>query len=201
MSFVLISIIGLLVTSMEFNKHPNLEGKHAYLSPSNYHWLNYDDEKFDRVFRNQLAKERGVKLHDLACQCIKLGVRLPDNGETLSLYVNHAIDFGMMPEQVLYYSENCFGTADTIGYIPGLLRIHDLKTGEHKAYMHQLEIYSAIYFLEYEPFGIHLGNTDIILRIYQSNNYWEHTPDKGVIKSIMDNIIAKDQRIRMLKES
>lgn len=181
---------------MEFNKHPDLEGKHAYLSPSNYHWLNYSNEKFDKIFRNQLAKERGTKLHELACQCIRMGVKLKDE-DTLGLYVNDAIDFHMTPEQVLYYSPYCFGTADTISYIPNILRIHDLKTGENKAYMHQLEIYAAIFFLEYQ--WINIDDTDIELRIYQNEQTWIHHPNKNVIWDIMQNIAEKDQRIRELK--
>lgn len=184
---------------MHFNKHLELEGKHAYLSPSNYHWLNYDGEKFDRVFENLLAKERGTKKHELAKSLIELGVKLPDNGETFNLYVNDAIDFKMTPEVVLYYSPNCFGTADTIYYEDGLLRIHDLKTGVHKAYMHQLEIYTAIFFLEYGLSGIELNDTDIELRIYQSNDIWPHEPDKNVIRHIMNEIVEKDLRIQYLK--
>lgn len=181
---------------MEFNKHPDLEGKHAYLSPSNYHWLNYSNEKFDKIFRNQLAKERGTKLHELACQCIRMGVKLKDE-DTLGLYVNDAIDFHMTPEQVLYYSPYCFGTADTISYEPHILRIHDLKTGANKAYMHQLEIYTAIFFLEYQ--WINIDDTDIELRIYQDNQTWIHHPKTNVIWDIMQNIAEKDQRIRELK--
>lgn len=184
---------------MIFNKHSYLEGKHAYLSPSNYHWLNYSPEKFNQVFFNQLAKERGVKLHALACECIKLGVRLPDNDETLSRYVNDAIAFGLTPEVVLYYSENCFGTADTIGYDPGLLRISDLKTGSNKAYMHQLEIYAAIFFLEYGLMDINLDNTEVELRIYQSNTCWLHKPEKSDIANIMQYIIEKDAQIKELR--
>lgn len=181
---------------MQFNKHPDLEGKHACLSPSNYHWLNYSDEKFDIVFKNQLAKERGIKLHELACQCIRMGVKLKD-ADTIGLYVNDAIDLHMIPEQILYYSENCFGTADTIFYEPNILRIHDLKTGENKAYIRQLEIYAALFFLEYPQISV--DNTDVELRIYQNNQPWIHRPKKSVIWDIMQNIIAKDQRIRELK--
>lgn len=184
---------------MDFISHKDLEGKHAYLSPSNYHWLNYDDEKFHRVFLNQLNKERGTQLHVLACECIRLGVKLPKNRQTLNLYVNDCIGFRLTPEVVLFYSENCFGTADAIGYEPGLLRVSDLKTGSNKAYMHQLEIYSAIFFLEYSVRGITLDDTKIELRIYQNNDCWLHEPDKRVISQIMGSIISKDKQIKQLK--
>ena len=30
---------------MNFNKHSNLEGQHAFLGASKYHWINYSEEK------------------------------------------------------------------------------------------------------------------------------------------------------------
>ena len=30
---------------MNFNKHSKLEGQHAFLGASKYHWINYDEEK------------------------------------------------------------------------------------------------------------------------------------------------------------
>lgn len=184
---------------MRFNPHLNLEGKHAYLSPSNYHWVNYSEEKFESVYRNILAKERGTKLHALACEHIRLGILMPDDGSTLSMYVNDAINYQMTPEQPLYYSEYCFGTADTIGYIPGLLRIHDYKSGIIKASICQLEIYAALFFLEYGPFNIWPNNTDVELRIYQNNDIVIDRPDKIKINDIMSSIIQKDEQLRMLK--
>ena len=46
---------------MEFNKHHNLVGSHAILSASNYHWVNYDDEKLRNTYESNLAKERGTQ--------------------------------------------------------------------------------------------------------------------------------------------
>lgn len=184
---------------MQFNNHYRLRDKHAYLSPSNYHWLNYDEDKFKRVFENQLVKERGVKLHALACECIRLNVKLPDDHTTLGMYVNDAIDYNMTPEQILYYSENCFGTADTIAYTPGMLRIHDYKSGSIKASMNQLRIYAALFFLEYGPLDIWLDNTDIELRIYQSNDVVIENPEKTLIADIMTNIVQKDSLLQQLK--
>lgn len=63
----------------------------------------------------------------------------------MNMYVNDAISFRMVPEQILFYSENCFGTADTIVFRNGTLRIHDLKTGVVPAHMEQLEIYAALF--------------------------------------------------------
>jgi hypothetical protein len=35
---------------------------HSFLSPSNYHWLNYTPEKLEAVYLNQKAKEEGTML-------------------------------------------------------------------------------------------------------------------------------------------
>jgi hypothetical protein len=50
----------------------------------------------------------------------------------------------MTPEQILFYSENCFGTADAISFRYNKLRISDLKTGVIKGSVHQLEVYAAL---------------------------------------------------------
>ena len=126
---------------MIFNNHSNLEGQHAFLGASKYHWINYDETKVADAYSKFLATQRGTVLHDFACQCITLGQKLPKSQKTLNMYVNDAISFRMVPEQILFYSENCFGTADTIVFRNGTLRIHDLKTGVVPAHMEQLEIY------------------------------------------------------------
>ena len=101
---------------MNFNKHYNLRGAHSFLSPSSYHWLNYTDDKMITVYQNMKAQERGTRLHVFAEERINLGQKLPRSNKTLNLYVNDAISYHMTPEQVLYYSDNCFGTADSIEY-------------------------------------------------------------------------------------
>ena len=134
---------------MNFNKHSNLEGQHAFLSASKYHWINYDEEKLSAAYLKHLATLKGTELHDFACRCIKLSIKLPKTQNTLNLYVNDAIGYKMTPEQPLYYSDNCFGTADAISFRQNFLRIHDLKSGETPASMHQLEVYAALFCLEY----------------------------------------------------
>ena len=136
---------------MNFNKHYSLEGKHAFLGASKYHWINYDADKLVDSYIKFQATLNGTILHDFACQCITLGQKLPKSQKTLNMYVNDAIGFKMKPEQVLYYSDNCFGTADAIIFRNNLLRIHDLKTGVTRAHMEQLEIYAALFCM---PFSI-----------------------------------------------
>lgn len=182
---------------MIFNNHSYLEGQHAFLGASKYHWINYDESKLSESYSKHLATQRGTVLHDFACQCIRLGQKLPRSKKTLNMYVNDAISYKMTPEQVLYFSENCFATADAIAFMNRMLRIHDLKTGITPAHIEQLRIYAALFCLEYkvDPFDI-----DIELRIYQNNDILFENPEGDVIKSIMNKIIYFDKLIDKLKE-
>ena len=181
---------------MNFNPHSNLVGQHAFLSASKYHWINYDEEKLLTAYKKYEAAQMGTRLHSLACELISLGIKLPRSKKTLNLYVNDAIGFKMTPEQPLYYSENCFGTTDTIAFRNDFLRIHDLKTGETPASMSQLEIYTAIFCLEY---GIKPNDIGKELRIYQSDEVLIHEPENERIFMIMDKIIFFDKCISRLK--
>lgn len=183
---------------MIWNKHLSLEGQHAFLGASKYHWISYDDEKIKKVYENHLRVLMGTELHELAAKCIKLGQRLPDDGETISMYVNDAIDFKLSPEVLLYYSDYCFGTADAIGFQSGYLRIHDLKTGEIKAHIEQLEIYAALFCLEY---GYKPSDIDIVLRIYQSGEIFELKPEVDDILPIMDTIVRFDNILRLTRQN
>lgn len=181
---------------MIFNTHSQLVGRHAFLSASKYAWTNYDDEKLERVFLASLAAQRGTELHAFAHHAIRLGIRLPDTPKTLNLYVNDAIGYRMTTEQILYYSDNCFGTADTIAFRRNTLRISDLKTGVTRTSERQLEVYAALFCLEYrmKPFEI-----TIELRIYQNDEVQVFDVDPDLITHIMDKIIMFDRRIEALR--
>lgn len=184
---------------MNFIKHSNLEGQHAFLGASKYHWINYDEHKVAEYYSNFLATQRGTVLHEFAAQCIRLGQKLPKSKKTLNSYVNDAIGYKMTPEQILYYSDNAFGTADAISFDDklGFLRIHDLKTGVTPAHMKQLEIYAALFCLEYR---IKPGDIDMELRIYQSDEVLYHKPVAEEIAPIMDKIITFDEVINNIKK-
>jgi len=183
---------------MIFNSHLDLSGRHAFLSPSNYHWLNYTDQKLEARFISAMAAKRGTDLHNLAHEAIRLGIKLSRVNKSLSTYVNDAIGFKMVCEQTLYYSDNCFGTADTICFRRNKLRIHDLKTGVVHTSEHQLEVYAALFCLEYsiDPFSI-----EIELRIYQRDEIKIFEPYSEIILDIMNRIIDFDQQIEAMKTS
>lgn len=181
---------------MNFNTHSELVGQHAFLSASNYHWINYSTDKLVEVFRNSQAARRGTELHAFAHKAIQLGIKLPNTSKTLNQYVNHAIGYRMTSEQVLVYSNNCYGTTDTISFNKQLLRIHDLKTGVIPGSMHQLEVYAALYCLEYHEKP---GEIEIELRIYQNDEILVSNPEVDVIAPIMSQIIVFNEVIENLK--
>lgn len=183
---------------MKLNDHLNYEGRHAFLSPSKYHWINYTDEQLVDRYRGFMAVQRGTKLHEIARMLIEEGIRLPRTSQTLNRYVNDAIGFKMLPERPLVYSQNCFGTADAIKFYENkkLLRIHDLKTGSTPAHMEQLMIYAALFCLEY---NINPADISIELRIYQNDDVEICEPTADDIFHIMDRIVTADECIESLK--
>jgi len=181
---------------MNFNKHSELIGLHAFLSPSKYHWINYDLEKVDSVYRRFLAVQKGTELHEFACSCIKLRIKLPKSKKSLNQFVNDAIGYRMQPEQPLFYSVNSFGTADAISFRDDLLRIHDLKTGITPTSISQLEIYASLFCLEYD---IDPKEIETELRIYQYDGIVIGRPDHIVLRTVMDKIIRFDKVIEEIK--
>ena len=171
---------------MNFVKHSNLEGLHAPFSASQNSWLRYDDEKAMTVYKNKKAAEMGTKLHAWAKETIDLGIKQPKSKKTLYANVNDAIGFKMSTEVVLYYSDRFFGTADAICFRNNVLRIHDLKTGITPVHIEQLEIYAALFCLEYK---VKPGEIDIELRIYQNDEVLIHNPTAEDILPIMDKIV------------
>lgn len=210
---------------MEFNKHSDLIGKHALLSPSLYSWLNYDEDtdQLYKRYRNQYATQIGTIVHEYAEKRIKYGLKLGrnvneknallfyllDNGiprnvidlnyifETVNMYVNDSIGFGLEPEVLLYYSDECFGTTDAISFRDSMLRIHDLKTGTIPAHMEQLMIYAALFCLEY---NVNPRTINYDLRIYQGGEALNYIPQGTEIHAITSKIIKTVEKIKEFKE-
>jgi hypothetical protein len=182
---------------MNFNEHSNLKDKHAYLGASKYSWLNYSEDKLRDAYTRSVAAQKGTELHEFAANCIKLRQKLPKSDKTLNKYVNDAIGYKMKPEKILYYSDNCFGTADAISFRNGLLRVHDLKTGVTPAHIDQLLIYAALFCLEYK---LKPSDIDMELRIYQNDEVLYHIPEADEIVPIMDKIKTFDKIINEIKK-
>ena len=207
---------------MIFNKHSELEGKHAILSPSKPFWLNYDDEALERNYISSYATEIGTLVHEYACDRIRfrlpidiqseeakngLLVHLLKNGipfrvidldrlfYNLVPYVNDGIGYKMESEVVLRYSDLCFGTADSIGVRRNVLRIHDLKTGTSPVHMEQLVIYAALFFHEYKR-DYRPTTMKTELRIYQNAQVITHQPTTEEITGAMNKIV---HQVRVLE--
>jgi hypothetical protein len=186
---------------MLFNKHSDYTGLHALLSASKHHWINYTDQKLDAFVISNLAARRGTELHDLAARLISLGVRLPKNNQTLNAYVNDALGYRLQPEVVLFYSPNCFGTVDAIGFRNNKLRISDLKTGITPTSFNQLYVYAALFCLEY---GMKPMEIQTELRIYQNDEIKvlptaDGLADPDFITHVMSRIVYFDRRINEIR--
>lgn len=171
---------------MVFNRHTNLEGLHAPFGASRSSWLRYNDDKVIQTYQNMRAAEMGTRLHEWAKSTIDLGIKQPRSKKTIYTYVNDAIGFKMETEVVLFYSERFFGTADAISFRNNFLRIHDLKTGTTPVHIEQLEIYAALFCLEYR---VKPSSIKIELRIYQNDEILVHEPTPEDIINIMDKIV------------
>ncbi len=206
-----------------WNNHEKLEGKHAFLSASGYHWLNWDDDTLIKRFYSQYATEIGTCIHELASDCIKSRMKLhsrdkhlveyalykhyipydafdaDDILENLIPFVNDSIGFRMSSEVILYYNDYCFGTTDAISVDEknNILRISDYKNGKSPVSFNQPLIYAALFFLEYkrDPYDF---TTE--LRIYQNHETLKLIPEPGEIKTIMDLIVNKSNQIKLIRE-
>ena len=141
----------------------------------------------------------GIEQHRYAAICIEEGIVQDDETTTVGMYINQCIQYKMSSEVVLFYSPNAFGTVDAISYRYGVLRISDLKTGVSRSSEHQLEVYAALFCLEYgiDPFLMR----GIELRIYQDNTVRLYSGDPYFIKAIMDKIMKFDEILNVLRET
>lgn len=182
---------------MKWNNHLEMPDEdHAFLSPSNYHWLNYDNDKLQTVYTNKMSKEEGTWLHDLASRCIQKRIKLAKSKNTLNMFVNDCIGFRMRSEQKLVYSINAFGTTDAISFDGKLLRIFDYKSGTTPASFKQLDIYAAYFCLEYniDPYTIEIEE-----RIYQNSEVFQSFPEGEYIRNVMNKTIESDNIVENLK--
>lgn len=172
---------------MQFNDHSNLRGYHAELSPSSYHWLNYDEQKMRARYTSKQAARRGTRIHNWAHEAINLGLRQKENGATINKYINDGIRYRMMTDFVIFVNDDAFGEADNLSYRQGpdgkwILRIHDLKTGLSPASIKQLEVYAAYFCLEYD---IDPDEILILLFLYQNDAIVGGAADPVVIRKHM----------------
>jgi len=108
-----------------------------------------------------------------------------------------AIGYRMSTEVVLFYSERFFGTADAISFNKNLLRIHDLKTGSKPVHIEQLEIYAALFCLEYK---VDPKTINFELRIYQNDEIMVHNPQSEEIIEIINKIVKLDNLLMKIDE-
>lgn len=211
---------------MIWNDHHNLEGLHAFLGASQFHWIRWDDETLAKRFISHYATEIGTAIHEFASDCIKKKLKLSINDvqminyillmkgipkssydpvailSNLVPFVNESINYHMSSEILLYYSPYCFGTADAIAYddVEKILRIHDYKSGKVDAHMEQLMLYAALFCLEYHKDPKKMKRIE--LRIFQNSEVVELilTPDTQEIDKLMKLIQEMSRKTQILFE-
>lgn len=187
----------------KFTDHWRLAGKHAHMSPSSYHWLGYDADKVKERVKTSMDAALGTRKHEVAKELIEMGIKLRDDGTTLSSYVNDCIGYRMQCEVMLYYSDNCFGTTDAIDFRMNprtrkmRLRVFDLKNGVTKSSEKQLWIYIALFCLEYE---VDINEIEVDARIYQNDLVHTFEIDPLVIMEVMAKIKHDDELINQTRE-
>jgi hypothetical protein len=204
---------------MNYNDLGKYKGTHAMFGASQYSWINYPDPKMIiEKYKSKKAADFGTKIHEIAAKLITLCKKLPKSYpairllliyalgydtelitdivmDTLRMYVNDAIGFGMDAEQLVFYSEYFYGTADAISMseTKSLLRIHDLKTGKTPARLEQLLIYAAYYCLQHDK-----DPRDLFfeLRIYQQGDVIIGRPTAAELTLLMNKIITFNKVIQ-----
>jgi hypothetical protein len=177
----------------------------------------YTEEQLFNRFKSRYAQDIGTYLHELAETLIRENVKLRKTDKNIVLvhllqngipraaidldrlysnfmnYVNDAIGFRLTPEQPLYYSDNCFGTADGISFRNNFLRVHDYKSGKTPAKMEQLLCYAALFCLEYKVKPTDLDGCE--LRIYQNDEVIFDNPTPDEIMHVMNIIVDSDKYV------
>lgn len=210
---------------MNYPEFSNLEGKHAFLAPSKHGWENKNIDELIGTYSRTWAQAIGTAVHDISRRHIKRHQKISNTDkkeiklqtieyydipeyavnrgvdfdmifETAKIYVNDAIGYRLIPEQLLVYDKDiAFGTADTISPLDSVfdrrfLRIHDLKTGVKEVDMSQLEKYAALFCLQFETEfkrrQMTVADLEMELVIYQMGEKIIHNPTVEDIAPLMD---------------
>ena len=116
---------------MNWNDHSrDILEDHAILNPSGYSWINYKQEdmaeKLTKRYFTAMRAPAGTAIHDFACNCIKLGEKLPKQNNNIikmiklfmsqnkTPYSPELINFiGNLPthvfESLMLYVNDCIG--------------------------------------------------------------------------------------------
>lgn len=153
-------------------------------------------DNFETYLYPKYLNNDGDDLNDYGKKIVyEIGFLPKEVFETVKSYINDCIAFKMTPEQPLVYSLYFYGTTDCISFRDNILRIHDLKTGSIPAHIEQLEIYAALFCLEYDIKPVDIS---IELRIYQNNEILHYEPGIDDIVPIMDLIVSRDKELNKI---
>ena len=81
---------------MNYNKHFNLEGKHAFLGASQSTWLKKTEDQIIDSFARQYIQNIGTALHDIARKHIKHRVKLTKSAKK-EIFLSLVEDYRILP--------------------------------------------------------------------------------------------------------
>lgn len=213
---------------MQWNKHSDLEGKHAFLSASKHYWLGYSEERLITSYQNESRKELGTVLHAFAAANIEYCVTMPkSNREMIKLIKNFM--FGQK------LSRDFISTLD---YLP-MIVIDTLRAYINDAIGFKMKPEVILFYSKYcfgtadsisfrnkilrihdfksgdiaasmdqlmiyaalfcLEYKINPADIKIELRIYQSGEVQMYEPNPVEVSDIGNKIIADDKTIKMFK--
>ena len=74
---------------MIFNDHSELNGTHAFLSPSKHYWIGYSEDKLVESYFNAQAAQRGTETHQVVL--VLLGAESAEfRGQAAELLLRYA---------------------------------------------------------------------------------------------------------------
>lgn len=158
----------------------------------------YAKDRIDYSIRLNKSSKGDVLLYLLKNRIPREVIDIDYIYDNFMAYVNDGIGFRMDTEITLVYTRECLGHADTINYSNDkhILRIHDYKSGIAPAHIEQLKAYAALFYLEYM---LKPEDNTTILRIYQTDNQIEETPEPEEIRNVMNTIISDVKGILNIK--
>lgn len=175
---------------------------HSFASGNIKAYESYDEENLEDVrkgFRNYVRGRYPLdqdKTSTLAFMFLDNMRYVPEESWlSVAQFINDGCQYKMNSEQPLWYSDNAFGTTDAISFYRNKLRIHDLKTGDTPAKLMQLNIYAALFCLEYHK---QPDQIKIELAIYQFGNVTKESPDPKDIRDLMDLIVEDDRVLNLM---
>lgn len=213
---------------MQWNKHSDLEGKHAFLSASKHYWLGYSEDRLITSYQNENRKELGTILHAFAAANVENCITMPKSNR----------DMIKMIKIFMLGQKTSRDLIDSLAYLPPIV-IDTLRAYINDAIGFKMKPELVLFYSKYcfgtadtisfrnkilrihdfksgdmpasmdqvmiyaalfcLEYKIDPADIKIELRIYQSGEVKMYEPTATEIVDISNRIIESDKTIKMFK--